>query len=62
MMTYKETLDKIYELEKTIEEARSRAEGSIDQEHFMVHCERLLKHYIVEHRKAAKRDGEYAMR
>ena len=62
MMTYKETLDKIYELEKTIEEARSRAEGSIDQEQFAVHCERLLKHYIEEHRKAAKRDGEYAMR
>lgn len=62
MMTYKETLEKIHELEKQIEEARKHAEESIDQEQFAVHLERLRKYYIIEHRKAAKRDGEYAMR
>ena len=62
MLTMKETLDKIHELEKAIEQAKTQAEGSIDQMQFVEHCERLREHYIKEHRKAAKRENDYAMR
>ena len=62
MLTFKETLDKIYELEKTIEEVKARADISIEQKQYVVHCERLLNQYIIEHRKVAKRDGKYSMR
>ena len=61
MLTYKETLETIVEIEKAIKNTEEN-ESSEEQLEYAVHLRRLLKHYIVEHRKAAEREKEYAMR
>lgn len=60
MLTYKETLNAIYEIEKTLELLKSAE--SIEQQEYVRHLERLLKAYRGEHKQAAKRENEYAMR
>lgn len=64
MLTYNETMRMILSLERSIKGAEAEYErgGSIDQKDYAEHCKRLLKAYIIEHRKVAKRDGEYSMR
>lgn len=61
MLTYKETLETIVEIEKAIKNTEEN-ESSEEQLEYAAHLRRLLKHYIVEHRKAAEREKEYAMR
>lgn len=49
--------------ERSIKDAEKEAEnGNIEQRDYALHCSRLLKHYIIEHRRAARRDGLHAMR
>ena len=64
MLTYNETMGMILSLERSIKNAEAEYErsGSIDQKDYAEHCKRLLAAYIVEHRKAARKDGEYSMR
>ena len=64
MLSYKETMGMILSLERSIKNAQEDFEktGSIEQRDYAIYCERLLKHYITEHRKAAEREDEYAMR
>lgn len=64
MLKYNETVEKIRELEKSLKFAQSDYEstGSIDQRDYAVYLSRLLKLYKDEHRKAAEREGEYAIR
>lgn len=63
MLTYDETYSTILSLERSIKDAEKEAEnGHIEQRDYALHCSRLLKHYIIEHRRAARRDGLHAMR
>lgn len=61
MLTYKETLEAINEMERSIKDVEEK-ECSGEQAEYAVHLRRLLKHYIIEHRKAAERENQYAMR
>lgn len=63
MLTYDETYSMILSLERSIKDAEKEAEnGNIEQRDYALHCSRLLQHYIIEHRRAARRDGNHAMR
>lgn len=61
MLTYKETLEAITGIERSIKDVEEK-ECSGEQLEYAVHLRRLLKHYIIEHRKAAERENQYAMR
>ena len=60
MLSYKETYDAIVEIERAIRDMR--AEESGERAEYPKHLERLLSAYIVEHRRAAEREKENAMR
>lgn len=64
MLSYNETMRMIFALERSIKEAKTEYERtrSIDQRDYALHCQRMLDAYIVEHRNAARKDGEYAIR
>lgn len=61
MLKYKDSLDLIYETEKAITLAES-FEDNHEQQELAKHLRNLLKAYIREHRLAAEREGQYAMR
>lgn len=60
MLRYEETVRAIYSLEKSIRYAEK--EESQEQSNYVKHCKRLLRTYVFEHREAAKRENEYAIR
>ena len=62
MLGYQETLDKIWELEKTIKDLESSEYISEEQSEYLKHCKRVLGAYYLEHRKAARKEKDYAMR
>ena len=61
MLKYKETLNAIISIEKSIRDLEE-IECSGEQTEYVLHLKRLLRHYIVEHRKAAERENQYALR
>ena len=62
MLKYKETTEKIWEIEKTIEKIEKAESISMEQAEYLKHLRRLLGAYYLEHRKAARKDNEYAIR
>lgn len=60
MLRYNETMRMIFSLERSIKDSEKKE--SLDQRDYAQHCKRMLAAYIVEHRKAARREGEYAIR
>ena len=60
MLTYQDTIYQILELEKRIKNAEKSEDEHIKQ--YAEHNRRLLKAMIIEHRKAARRAKEYALR
>lgn len=62
MLTYTESMNKIWEIEKQIKRLTSTDYISEEQREYLKHLERLLKAYTIEHRKVAKKENEYAIR
>ena len=62
MLKYQETTEKIWEIEKTIKKLESMESISMEQREYLKHLRRLLGAYYLEHRKAARKDDEYAIR
>lgn len=62
MLTYNETLGKILSLERSIKHIEESVTSSPEQLEYRDHCKRVLQEYIKEHRRAARRENEYALR
>ena len=60
MLTYKETLVIIQEIERLIMILQDAQ--SVEQLEYVKHRERLLRAYKWEHKQAARRENEYALR
>lgn len=60
MLTYKETLETIQEIERLIMILKDAQ--SVKQLEYVKHLERLLRAYKWEHKQAARRENEYALR
>lgn len=59
MLSYEKTVEAIYALEESIK----RAEGDdVHTKEYVEHNKRLLAAMIKEHRRAAARENEYAIR
>lgn len=59
MLKYNETLRMVFSLERSIRDTEKSPAGDKD---YAEHCKRLLEGYIIEHRKAARREGLHAIR
>ena len=62
MLNYKDTLQAIQDIELAIKEAESEELNSEERQDYIRHLYRLLNAYITEHRKAARRENQYAER
>ena len=60
MLAYQDTIYQILALEKRIKNAARSEEKHLQE--YAEHNRRLLEAMILEHRKAARRENEYAMR
>lgn len=59
MLRFKDTVELIYQTEKSIEEADGEDRHTKE---YVEHLKRLLKAYVIEHRKAATRENEWPIR
>ena len=64
MLRYNETYGRILSYERSIRDAEKEVvrAGNETQKEYAEHLKRLLAAYIIEHRKAARREQEYAER